>query len=121
MSAEENKAVVRRWNEECVSGQRLDDFDEVLHKDYTNHGGVESSWATVIQGLDAAKVYFEQAFREEPSWRVTIEDIVAEGDRVAVRVSFYVKGKPWANAMAFYRLAGGKIVDDWFCEHVLEK
>jgi predicted SnoaL-like aldol condensation-catalyzing enzyme len=121
MSAEENKAVVRRWNDECLSKQRLDDFDKVLDKDYANRSGVESPWATVIQGLDAAKAYFEQAFREEPSWRVTIEDIIAEGDRVAVRLTFHEKGQPSANAIAFYRLTGGKIVDDWFCWNALEK
>ena len=34
MSVEENKAVARRWNEEIINGQKLEAFEQVLHKDY---------------------------------------------------------------------------------------
>lgn len=121
MSVEGNKAIVRRWNEECVSGQRLETFDEVLHKDYANRSGTESPWATGIQGLDEAKDYFARMFQENPTFRVTIEDVIAEGDKVAIRLIFYEEGKPTANAITFYRLTDGKIVDDWFCWTRLEQ
>ncbi len=31
------------------------------------------------------------------------------------------EGKPFGNAMALYRLKGGKIVDDWYCMTRLEE
>ena len=121
MSTQENKDVVRRWNLESVAGQKLETFDEVLDRDYVNHGGTKAPWAVLFQGIDGAKTGFDQLFRENPTFQVTIEDVIAEGDKVAIRMIFYEDGKPSANAMAFYRLKGGKIVDDWFCATPLEK
>jgi predicted SnoaL-like aldol condensation-catalyzing enzyme len=121
MSTQENKDVVRRWNLESVAGQKLETFDEALDQDYVNRSGTEAPWAVVIQGIDGAKTGFGQLFRENPTFQVTIEDMIAEDDTVAIRMIFYEDGKPSANAMAFYRLSGGKIVDDWFCATPLEK
>ena len=47
--------------------------------------------------------------------------MIAEGDKVALRIIFYDGDKPTHNAMVFYRLRDGKIVDDWFCETELDK
>ena len=116
MSTEENKDVVRRWN----SGGEFWSFG-LLDKDYANHSGTKAPWATIIQGLDEAKARFGQVLRESPTFRVTVEDIIAEGDKVAVRMIFYEEGKPSANAITFYRLSNGKIVDDWYCSAPLEK
>jgi hypothetical protein len=116
MSLEENKAVARRWNEEIINGQKLEAFEEVLHKDYVKHSGSESSWATTIQGLEQAKSRFGEMLQRAP-WQVVIEDLIGEGDCVAVRGSFTSNGKPTANFIAFYRL----IVDDWFCSRRLDE
>jgi predicted SnoaL-like aldol condensation-catalyzing enzyme len=121
MSVEENKAVVRRWNEEAISGQHLELFDELPHPDYANRSGTESPWATGIQGLDQAKSSFGEMLRTTPTFKAVIEDIIAEGDKVAIRMTFYEEGKPIANAMTFYRLSDGKIVDDWYCHTRLEQ
>jgi predicted ester cyclase len=113
MSTKGNKDVVRRWN----SGGEFWSL-ELLDKGYVNHGGTKAPWATVIEGLDEAKAAFGQP---DPAFRVTVEDMIAEGDKVAVRMTFHNEGKPSANAMALYRLSEGKIVDDWFCWTPLEK
>ena len=115
MSVEENKAVARRWNEEIINGQKLEAFDQVLHKDYVNRSGSDSSWAPIIQGLEQAKRYFGEAFQRSPDWHVVVEDLIGEGDLVAVRGTFTNKGKPTANFIAVYRFSDGKIVDDWYC------
>ncbi len=64
-----------------------------------------------------------QAF---PTVRIKIEDIIAEGDKVAVRTktvftfkeSHYIRGpgKVEFTEMDLFRIEGGKIVEEW-CEH----
>ena len=120
MSVEENKAVARRWNE-ILNGRELEAFDQVLHRDYVNRSGSDSSWAPIIQGLEQAKRYFREAFQRVPDWQVTVEDVIGEGDCVAVRGTFTSKGKPTANFIAFYRFSDGKIVDDWYCSRQLDE
>jgi predicted SnoaL-like aldol condensation-catalyzing enzyme len=115
MTIEENKTVARRWNEEGFNGHRIELIDECFHPNYTQRSGTEGPWSITIQGRDAAKAGFEQGFREYPNWRVTIEDMFAEGDKVAIRATLYNEGKPAANGNIIYRLAEGKILDDWFC------
>ena len=99
MSTKENKDVVRRWNspEEIWP-------TELLDESYANHSGTTPPWATIIQGLDEAKARFDQTRRENPTFRSIVEDIVAEGDMVAVRLTWYMGEKPYGNAMVFYRL-----------------
>ena len=120
MSVEENKAVVRRWNEEIVTGGKPEPFDEVLDRNYTNRSGSDSPWSPGMQGLDQAKEIFGQGLRENPTWRVSVDDMIGEGDQVAARLTGFREGKPVYTGIAYYRLSGGKIVDDWFCMTELE-
>ena len=115
MSVEENKAVVMRWNEEILEEGNLEAFDEVLHRDYTNHSGPESSWAPMIQGIEQARHHFGERFQRPSRWKVSVEDIIGEGDKVVIRGVYLQEGKPVGNLIAFYRLSDGRIVDDWFC------
>jgi hypothetical protein len=66
MSVEENKAVARRWNKEIINGQQLDAFDQVLHKDYVNRSGSDSSWAPTIQGLSRPRAISGRCFKGRP-------------------------------------------------------
>ena len=61
MSVEENKATARRWNEEIINKKRVEAFDEVLHRDYANHSGSDSSWALGIQGREQARAALDLA------------------------------------------------------------
>ena len=121
MSVEENKAVAKRWNEKVVTGDDLGVFDELLHEEYVNRGGSQSSWAPKLQGIDEAKAYFAKIHREHPTWRVVVDDIIGEEDRVAARVTFMEEGKPVANAIVFNRFADGKIIDDWYCSRWFDR
>jgi hypothetical protein len=116
VSTKEKKEVVRRWN----SPEDVWPLD-LLDESYANRSGTTAPWATLFQGLDEAKVRFGQIIQENPTFKPIIEDMIAEGDKVAVRLTFYREGKPFGNEMAFYRLKGGKIVDDWYCWTALEK
>jgi ketosteroid isomerase-like protein len=113
-TSEENKAVARLWNNEGFNGKRIELADEVFHPNYTMRAGTEGPWSISLQGRDAAKAGFIQIFQQNPTARVTIEDIFGEGDRVALRVTLYREGKPMANGIIIYRFADGKILDDWY-------
>ena len=109
MSIEKNKAVVRRlweevWNQRCLSV-----CDEIFDTDYAEH---EKSWVPVLLA----------AF---PDVHFTIEDMIAEGDKVVVywTMSGTQKGEfagipPTGKRIAgiqgviIHRLSNGKIVED---------
>jgi steroid delta-isomerase-like uncharacterized protein len=81
-----------------------------------------------LKELKAMMASWRAAF---PDGRLALEDIIAEGDKVAARFSFRgthkgpvfgipATGKQVAFAgMAMYRVAGGKIVDEWAKDDML--
>ena len=119
MSVEENKAVARRWNEE-IAWREFDAYDEVLDKNYTHYFGSDGSWPSDAHGLEQIKKVIGEILREYPNTRASVEDIIGEGDKVAIRFAYFVEGKPTGNGIAFYRFSDGKIVDDWVCFTQLE-
>ena len=123
VSAEENKAVVRREMEEVFNHTgNLDAADEIYAPDYVSHEPTTGE----IRGVEAAKQYaarYRQAF---PDVELTIEDQIAEGDKVVTR--FRARGTHQGETEAFgpptgnrvevtgiviERFADGKIVEDW--------
>jgi steroid delta-isomerase-like uncharacterized protein len=84
VSAEENKAVLRRWIE-AYNERDLEGEAAVLAPDYVAHVPAAPG---PLEGLEAWRQFsgsFADAF---PDIRLTIEDIMAEGDMVAARVAF---------------------------------
>ena len=121
MAAEANKAIVRRFFEEVQNGGNLAVLDELAATDYVNHTappGVPADRA----GLKQLTAMFRRAF---PDGWMTIEDMVAEGDRVATRKTFRgthqgeLRGiPPTGQAVAIglidiVRLVDGKVVESW--------
>jgi len=116
MSLEENKAIVRRFVE-AYNKQNLDLVDEFIAPDYFDHTNKVDA-----QGL---KQLFEMGFKAFPDWHETIEDIIAEGDKVWVLLAYSGthKGefrglaptgkKITAIAVDIYRIANGKLVEYW--------
>lgn len=82
MSAEENKAVARREMKEVFNhAGNLDAADQIYAPNYVGHEPTTGD----IQGLEAAK-QFAAAYRNAfPDLETTIEDQVAEGDKVVTR------------------------------------
>ncbi|HLM78955.1 MAG TPA: ester cyclase, partial [Rubrobacteraceae bacterium] len=84
MSAEENKAVIRRWIE-AYNERDWQAEAEVLAPGFVAH---VSAAPGPLEGLEAWRQFsgpFEEAF---PDLRLTVEDIAAEGETVAARVAF---------------------------------
>jgi predicted ester cyclase len=82
-AAWENKRLYRRWFEEVVSGGDLALADELLGPGYGLH------FPGMPEPLDreahkALVMMFRTAFSD---WVETVEDVIAEGDKVVIRVT----------------------------------
>jgi len=83
MTAEDNAATFRRWFEEGCSRGNVDLADELYAPDYVTHS-VEPDFPPTLEGLKM----FIRALREGlPDLNCPVEEVVAEGDRVAGRIT----------------------------------
>jgi len=82
MSAEENKAVARRWYEEGMAGGNLAVIDELFMPDFRDHNPQAQSSGV---GRGGFKRFFEGAVASLKDVRVTVEDMIVEGDKVVAR------------------------------------
>ena len=110
MSTEQNKAVVRRFVEQVLTNMDTAAVDEVFAPDYVNH--------LFPGGPEGVKQLFSMVRSAYPDlrWDFNIERLMAEGDYVMVRATVRVTnaGKEAAGSgLGEYRLANGKIVEDW--------
>jgi steroid delta-isomerase-like uncharacterized protein len=117
----ENKALYRRWFEEVVTGRNLALADELLAPDYILH--FPGFPAPVDhEGHKQLLMMFHRGF---PDWQETIDDVVAEGDRVAIRVTGHgthrgeFQGVPAtgrrvvATGVGIGRIENGRIAESW--------
>jgi steroid delta-isomerase-like uncharacterized protein/deazaflavin-dependent oxidoreductase (nitroreductase family) len=119
MSTEDNKTLVRRFYGEGVHNPAL--FDELLAPTYVLH----FPGSLPISGIEHAKqlmVAYTSAF---PDLQLTTEDMIAEGDKVAIRNTWrgthqgtFQGIPPTGKHVTFtgtdiFRLAGGKIAEQW--------
>ena len=79
MSSEENKAVVRKFIA-SYNSRNLDAFDQLVAPDYVDHTHMQ-------KGREQFRNLFTTAFEAFPDWYEQIEEIVAEGEMVWVRVT----------------------------------
>jgi predicted SnoaL-like aldol condensation-catalyzing enzyme len=109
----DNKAVLQRIFDEVINRKDLELADELYAADHELHPD-----AGVGSGPEGMKQAFAGLHEEFPDINAEIESIVAEGDMVAVRVTFRgthaPTGKPavWPE-MVFTRVADGKAVESW--------
>jgi steroid delta-isomerase-like uncharacterized protein len=82
MSAEENKKVVQRFWKAWEEEDFVDLIDELLAPDYVNHSPGMPDQPTGPEGVKAVVGMFRSGM---PDLRVTIDDMIAEGDKVATR------------------------------------
>ncbi len=121
MSTEENKALMRRAYEEVYNQRNLAVIDELCVPDFVYH-----SASMTIRSLEAYKHFASLIFAAFPDGRFSIEDMIAEGDRVAVRHTFRgthqgdFRGIPptgkyiTTTAIVISRIANGKATEAWF-------
>lgn len=116
MSPEEAKQFVRDHFEHFVNRQDLSAADRNFAPDYQEHGSDAPPGAP--PGPEGPKQYLAAAFRRFPDIHVTIEDIIAEGDKVVVRNTWRATDSQSGQKIEFsgiviWRLAGGKLAERW--------
>jgi steroid delta-isomerase-like uncharacterized protein len=82
MSAEDNAEAARRILEEGFNEGRLEVFDEVCSPDVVSHDPAEPD---EVRGIEAHKERVRGYRTAMPDLHVTLEDVVAAGDKVATR------------------------------------
>jgi steroid delta-isomerase-like uncharacterized protein len=79
MPVEENKANVRRMNDEVFNKGKLELVDELVVPEFVFHSSPET------KGSEALKQYIATFRTAFPDLHITIADMVAEGDMVAIQ------------------------------------
>lgn len=120
-SVSDNKAVVLRSEAELWNKGNLVVADQLYGPDYICHFVAGIEWKG-IQDLKQQVVATRTAF---PDWSERIDDILVEGDRVAIRFTSTGTQQGEFEGMAptgrkvrireaaFFRLVKGKIVEQW--------
>ncbi len=120
--SEENKAAARRVAEEMFSGGDLDLADELIDPSFVGH---DVASPEPIRGPDGVRQQAQGYRSAFPDVRITVEDQLADGERVATRWTARGthKGELFGIAptgkqvtitgMTIDRFAGGKIVESW--------
>jgi steroid delta-isomerase-like uncharacterized protein len=121
---EENKAVVRRWFDEVWNQGRAEVIEELFDENGIAHGLADDP-ANPIKGPRDYRPFYEVFRQAFPNITVVVEDMVAEGDKVAARCS--VRGQHEGDFMGraatkspveitgitIIRIENGKIVEAW--------
>jgi predicted ester cyclase len=121
VSAEENKAIVRRFLEETMAKGNLDVIDELAAPDFVDRSLMPGQGPTREDYKRSVAEYLE-AF---PITSFTIEEQIAEGDKVVTKYAESgiqrreVMGVPPTGEEESYegiyihRISGGKITGEW--------
>ena len=125
MSTEQNKATARRWFLEIIAQGPLSVADEIFAGNHIIHHphAPPSGWPNGPEGLKMVASVFGGGFSD---WNISIDDQIAEGDRVATRWTASatntgpLMGMPptgragRVTGVNLARFADGKIVESWF-------
>lgn len=125
MSTEQNKTIARRWFTDIITRGDMSAADEIFAANHVIHDphAPPGGWPNGPEGLKMVAAPFRVAF---PDVSVTVEDQIAEGDRVMTRWSARathagpLNGMPPTGRRAtvtganIARIANGKIVESWF-------
>ena len=125
-----NKATFRRFQDAANTGdaeQISKTIDEIVEPDVL----IRTPLPVEATGAQALKEVFARLHRAFPDLRITVEDVIAEGDKVAARNSVtgthrgeYMGLPPTGKAITYneifiFRFAGGRIAETWGVVDVL--
>ncbi len=119
--SEENKEVIRRFFEEVWNKKNLAAIDELVAADQVDHELPPG----LPPGREGAKAFISMYLGAFPDLEMTIEDMLAEGDKVSTRWSatgthsgdlmgIPATGKQvTVTGLDINRVSGGKSVEHW--------
>jgi len=120
MSTEQNKATLRRHYNEVMGQGKLDVVDQIVAPSFVDHDRDNPT-----HDLAGAKQFFAMARSAFPDNSTTVEDMIAEGDRVVARITVtgthrgeFMGTPPTGKYVTFpcidiVRCADGRIVEHW--------
>jgi steroid delta-isomerase-like uncharacterized protein len=120
MSTDTNKTIVRRIFEEGFNQNKPQVWDELIAPNYVNH-----DFPAPAPGAEGFKMIAGMFLTAFPDLHTTIEDVVADGDRVATRGTFTGTHQGEFNGIPptgksvkvsyidIWRLENGKAVENW--------
>ena len=118
---EDNKALNRRFVEEVINQGNIEAIDELIDPGVVDHAAPPG----VPTGREGAKQFFAIVRSAFPDLHHTIEDMIAEGDKVVMRSTWSgthqgeFMGIPATgrrvrvSAIDISRVADGRIVEHW--------
>lgn len=118
--SEENKALARRFYEQMNAGN-VSVVDELVSDDLIEH----DEFPGLEPNKDGVKKFFETMRAAFPDLKMTIEDMIAEGDKVFIRATCAgthqgeFLGVPATNRRItvpmgdYVRFSGGQVVEHW--------
>jgi predicted ester cyclase len=121
-SSEEAKAIIRRWNEQGWSGGKYELAYEIISPEMKVHGAGGQAVGMGPDGLIDLIRTWRTAF---PDGRMEIDDLIVEGDLVAIRNTWYGTHEvefygvpPSGNSVAVTsvgldRVTDGKVSEGW--------
>jgi steroid delta-isomerase-like uncharacterized protein len=121
--ATDNEALTRRWFEEVWNKGRAEVIDELMAEDGIAYG--LGSGEDNLRGPAGFKTFYSRFKGAFPDIKITVEDIVSAGDKVAVRftcrathagdhLGVKATNRPVQfEAMSFVRWRNGQIVEGW--------
>jgi predicted ester cyclase len=117
MSLEKNKAVIRKGIE-ALNKKDLTVIEELIAPDYVDH-------TNPLRDGEDIKHFYNRVFKDLPDFQRTIEDIIAEGDKVWARFRITatspVGKKIELSTVTIYRIVNGKIVESWSVPQTVTK
>jgi len=117
MSLGKNKTIIRKGIEE-INKRNLAVLDEFISPDYVDH-------TNPLRGLEDVKQFYTRTLKDFPDLYRSIEDIIAEGDKVWVRFKITATDptgkKIELPTVTIYRIVNGKIVEAWSVPQTISK
>jgi ketosteroid isomerase-like protein len=113
-AVEQNKQLILRLFGEVFNGQAFAVIDELYQKNMTDHSAFPDQ-PPGVEGIRSAIKGFFDAFDDI---KISVEDVIAEDDRVVTRELWQVKDKESGKAaqgtvIHIFRIRDGKISDEW--------
>jgi steroid delta-isomerase-like uncharacterized protein len=121
--SEQNKAIVRRYLEEVFARGNLDAIPELFSPDYLEHDPASDEEIRGHEGVWRDLSIYQSALCDI---QITVEDQIAEGDRVATRATMRAthveelfRVAPSGNrvtvtGIVIHRLSDGKLARGWW-------
>ncbi len=118
MATEENKALIRRFVETVWNNKDVDALEEFHAAEFTFNGAPHTA--------ARFKEELRGHFIEVPDLQNTIQDIIAEDDKVSyrwiMRSTNQATGKQQVHrGITFNRIVDGRIVEDWYNSEAIEE